>query len=95
MQGFFSFPILLKIPTESHVYSPGEISAVGRVAEDVMIRLACPEKHVVIGVREARCLKGGLYNDTIGECKRVCDKPTVQNADVQIYQPAKIGKFSV
>ena len=72
-------------------YPAGEITPPGRVLEDTMIRVSCPLDHVTIGESEVRCLKGGFYNDTIGECKRVCGVPEIENSDIQIYQPARIG----
>ena len=56
-----------------------------------MITLTCPPDHVIIGQLTVRCLKGGFYNDTIGQCRRVCPPPAVENADLQIYQPARVG----
>ena len=58
-----------------------------------MITLSCPDNHVIIGQPDAHCKKGGFYNDTIGECKRVCERPEIGNADIELYQPARIGKL--
>lgn len=27
----------------------------------------------------------------VGECKRLCTAPEIEDADIQIYQPARIG----
>ena len=71
----------------------GRITPPGRVLEDQVIELSCDAGHVVIGLNISRCLKGGFYNDTIGECKRVCQPPDIPFSDVQTYQPIKIGIF--
>ncbi|KAL5266169.1 hypothetical protein ACHWQZ_G006725 [Mnemiopsis leidyi] len=69
----------------------GVIEPGGRLKENELIRLTCPPGHVIIGAETARCIRGGFYNESIGECRNTCQKPAVKNADVQIYQPARIG----